>query len=316
MTVEELVAAPLQVPTVTEFAERFLSEHAAHKRSFRELERLIRRHIIPSWGERPLDRLTPGDMLSFKKRHADTPYECNRVLDTLKTILNIAAKWRVLPCNFENPVDDVARFREKPRERVLTHDEMRRPVAAIDDEPSQLARSLFQLLATVPLRRGEAVRAKWEDLDLVNCTLRVEDLSDHKKSSPQPLPPDLARAVNALPRQPNNPYIFANRAGDAHVVHIEDMWRRILKSAGIEGVRIHDLRRTIATSFAAAGANEYEIQGMLGHTTSIASRAYVHRANAADVTRTFFADRMNAIRGEEPRKLRLKRDYRWGKRRT
>lgn len=289
-TMEEAIEAPV-MPTVAEFCERFLEQHARHKRSHDEMARLIKRSILPHWADRALDRLTPDDLLAFKSQKASTPYECNRTLELLTLIYNVAVKWRVLPRNFENPVREIEPFDEKPRDRVLTSDEFGRILAAIDEEPVPQARALFRLLATVPLRRGEAVRARWDELDVERGVLRIADLSKSKKSTSQPVPSDLLELIVALPRMPRNPYIFSDSTGTGHLIHLERIWRRVLKRAKVTDARIHDLRRTIATNFASSGANEYMIQRMLGHSTAIAGRHYVHLANDAEATRKFLEER-------------------------
>jgi integrase len=105
------------------------------------------------------------------------------------------------------------------------------------------------------------------------------------------VPGDLLELIVALPRIPGNPFIFSDSTGTGHLIHLERIWRRVLKRANVTDARIHDLRRTIATNFASSGANEYMIQRMLGHSTAIAGRHYVHLANDAEVTRKFLEER-------------------------
>lgn len=287
---------PEPVPTFADFLDRYFEDHANQLRSKDELDRLSKRQLLPRFGKMKLMDIGLQDVLRMKADLADTPYEANRARDMLQSVLNKAIHWEVLPPSYRNPVRKVPRFREAPRERVLTRDEVTRLLEAIDAIDSQHTQVLFRTLLDVPFRKNEVMRATWEGFDEHARTLRVQSRSSIKGVSAQPLLEDLAAQIAALPRFEGNPYIFPNRDRTTHVKDIDSQWARIKEIAGVKNARLHDLRRTIATEYARDGASAFQIQAALGQKTGIAARHYVHLA-AAEVSRELMERRAAVRRG-------------------
>ena len=61
-----------------------------------------------------------------------------------------------------------------------------------------------------------------------------------------------------------------------HIDNLTKAWQRLLNRAGIDDLRRHDLRRTLASTMADLGANQAQIQMMLGHRSPQSARAYIH----------------------------------------
>jgi integrase len=59
---------------------------------------------------------------------------------------------------------------------------------------------------------------------------------------------------------------------------IEHVWARLRRSAGLDGVRLHDLRHSVGTLAAIGGANAFAIRDLLGHKTLAMTNRYVGRA--------------------------------------
>ena len=291
------------IPTFGDFADRFIAEHAGSLRSAYELERLINRHLRPRWGKLRLTQIGHDEVLAVRKDLSATPYEANRARDVVQTMFNRALAWGVIPPTTRNPATQVPRFREQPRSRVLSEDEVRTLTAAMDEINSPHVRVLFQLLIEVPLRKNEAMRVRWDGVDLERRTLWVESNADNKRSSPQPLTESMCALLGTLERFPGCPWVFPNRERSGPVRDIDSRWAEVKERAGIADVRLHDLRRTIATDYARMGATEYQIQRALGHSTTIAARHYVHLASA-DATRDLMERRDARVRGGGARATR------------
>jgi site-specific recombinase XerD len=50
----------------------------------------------------------------------------------------------------------------------------------------------------------------------------------------------------------------------------------VLKSAAIEGFRIHDLRHSFASRVKRGGADLYVVQRLLGHSSPLMTQRYAH----------------------------------------
>ena len=77
-----------------------------------------------------------------------------------------------------------------------------------------------------------------------------------------------------LPRQKGNHYILPGEKTGHHLVNIEKIWRRIRKAAGIEDVRLHDLRRTLGSWLAQAGNSLHLIGRVLNHSSQSTTAIY------------------------------------------
>jgi len=81
------------------------------------------------------------------------------------------------------------------------------------------------------------------------------------------------------PRFEGNPFVCAGIRPGADVVGIDKAWRRIAKRAGLERVRLHDLRHSFASIGAAAGLGLPVLGAILGHSTPGTTARYAHLAD-------------------------------------
>jgi integrase len=116
--------------------------------------------------------------------------------------------------------------------------------------------------------------------------------------------------LEQIPRQSGNPYIFCGHKRGTHLVNIARAWRRIRKEAGVEDVRLHDLRRTVGSWLATSGASLQLIGAVLNHADTDTTRIYARLAD--DATRTALEDHgerlmevVNGKRKPDPLKAKL-----------
>ena len=86
------------------------------------------------------------------------------------------------------------------------------------------------------------------------------------------------------------------RKPGAHLVGIDHIWTRLRSRAGLEDVRIHDLRHSYASRALALGEGLPMIGKLLGHTRVATTARYAHlareteKASAAKVGASIGAD--------------------------
>ena len=93
-----------------------------------------------------------------------------------------------------------------------------------------------------------------------------------------PLGPEASAVLSAIPRDEDNPWVIAGRLPGSHLTDLQRPWRRIRKQAGLEGVRIHDLRHSFASRALALGESLTMIGKLLGHTQVQTTARYAHLA--------------------------------------
>jgi len=156
--------------------------------------------------------------------------------------------------------------------------ELQRLFEALNDEPSPYVKAAFLVALLTGARRGEVLSMQWADLDFPQALWRIPQT---KANWPHylPLPQPVVTMLHALPRLSGCPYVFPGRDGQKHLVNLAKAWTRIRVRAGIEDVRIHDLRRTLGSWLAASGASLPLIGKALNHsqvsTTAIYARLQI-----------------------------------------
>ena len=93
-----------------------------------------------------------------------------------------------------------------------------------------------------------------------------------------PLGPEACSALSSIPREEGNPWIIAGRLSGSHLTDLQRPWRRIRERAGLEDVRIHDLRHSFASRALALGESLTMMGKLLGHTQVQTTARYAHLA--------------------------------------
>jgi integrase len=269
-----------EAPTIAELAERFLAEHAEAKRkgsTAAEYRRLLDKIILPALGKRKVADVTRADVTKLHHANRAAPYQANRVLAVLSKMFNLAERWGLRP-DGSNPCRHVEKFAEKKRERMLSPAELARlgdALAAHDGSPYAIA--AVKLLVFTGARLGEVLGLRWEWIDFERGEARLPDSKTGAKTLH--LPPPALAVLAELPRLDGNPYVIASAKPGAALVNLEKPWRAIRKAAGLDDVRLHDLRHAFASVAASSGMGLPIIGKMLGHTQAATTNRYAHLAS-------------------------------------
>jgi integrase len=267
-------------PTMADLAERFLAEHAEVKRKARtaaEYRRLLDRIILPALAKRKVADVTRADIAKLHHANRASPYQANRLLAVLSKMFTLTERWGLRP-DGSNPCRHVEKFFEKKRERMLSADELTRlgdALAAYDGSPYAVA--AVKLLVFTGARLGEVLGLKWEWVDFERGEARLPDSKSGAKTLH--LPPPALAVLAELPRLDGNPYVIVGAKEGAALVNLEKPWRAIRAMAGLDDVRLHDLRHAFASVAASSGMGLPIIGKMLGHTQAATTARYAHLAS-------------------------------------
>jgi len=123
----------------------------------------------------------------------------------------------------------------------------------------------------------------------------------HNTSHTVPLSEPAVDRLSDLPRQTNNPYVFCGRKDGSHLVNIDRAWNRIRERSGLDDLRIHDLRRTVASWLAEMGHSEYVIKKVLNHSVPDITGVYamVGADPVRDALEQYAQQLMAAVEGNE-----------------
>jgi len=157
----------------------------------------------------------------------------------------------------------------KPRDRHLTRDEFKRLYQAAE-EPH--IKTFLALGVFSGLRHGAILSLTWDQIDIQRMIIRPEGGSDNKKRASVPIGPALALALGTALWLRHGPYVVHWRGEP--IKSVKTGFHRTVERAGIEKVRIHDLRRTCAVWQAEAGVPLAQIAEFLGDSEKVAAKHY------------------------------------------
>jgi integrase len=271
------------MPTVAEFADQWLELHVDTKlksATARLYRSTLRSTILPAIAQVRIDQLTDDHVSKMHHVARATPYVANRAIAIVSKLMNYAERKGLRPRN-SNPVKGLERYREEKRERFLSRDELGRLGAALSDPEVTARHTLFTLAAIALLlltgmRLNEALRLRWIDVDLERSLLLLADSKTGKKAII--LGEHAVRLLAGIPRT-DSPWVFPGGKINRPLYDLRKAWASVTKAAGLEGVRVHDLRHTFASYGAGAGGSLPMIGKLLGHSQAATTERYAHLAH-------------------------------------
>jgi integrase len=199
----------------------------------------------------------------------------NRVLILLRYIYNLGRKWRIAGMA-ENPTLGLSTAPDVQRDRFLSPEETQRLIVSIQEDENQVAAQAIMLLLLTGGRRNEITQAKWDYVNWERRTLLVP-LSKSGKPRTIALNAQALDLLRTIPRTAN-PHIFPSPINGKPSASLFFPWDRIRKRAGLNDVRLHDLRHSYASFLVNQGVSLYVVQGLLGHAHSRTTQRYAHLA--------------------------------------
>ncbi len=273
-----------EAPTVEDLAKRYMTEHAEIKKkpsSVKSDEALLRLHILPRLGRLTVQAV---DRAHIQKLHHDmreTPGAANRTLALFSKMFNLAEKWG-LRQDGTNPCRHVERYPERRLERFLSNEELGHLSEALA-EAERTRMELPAVLAAVRLllftgcRLSEILTLRWDQVDFENQRLQLAESKTGARFVY--LSPPALEVLNGLERKEGNPFVITGAKRGAHLINLRKPWGRIRKKAGLENVRLHDLRHSFASVAVAGGLSLPLIGALLGHSQPQTTARYAHLAD-------------------------------------
>jgi integrase len=278
-------AAEYGAVTIAQLAERWMVEVVRPKRKPRTADdyaSIFAKRINPALGRVAVKELTWAQVNAFHGAMKKTPRRANYVTSTLRALLNFAERVGVRPSH-SNPCRGVEFFREKARERFLSEDEIAKAGEAIEtaERESKLgphATAGLRLALFTGARSGEITAIEWTHVDWQR---RIVRLPDSKTNEPRTIHLSDA-AIEVLKTVPRiGRYVIAGAKTDEPYQNLSRAWITVRKSAGLDDVRLHDLRHSYASLAAGRGVSLQMIGKLLGHKVPVTTQRYAHLARDA-----------------------------------
>jgi len=278
----EEIAQERRAPTVAALCNRFFREHAEERckpTTQKEYRRALDLFIKPEIGSFKVVDVERKDIAALHHKYRDTPYQANRTMQVLSKMFNMAEIWGMRP-DGSNPCRHVPKYREQKRERYLSSYELQRLGTVLSEAERNGSESVhviaaFRLLILTGCRLKEIQTLQWGFI-----TDTGMELPDTKTGARRiPLPAAARAILSTLPRTPGNPYVIEGKLEASHITDLQHPWRRIRALAGLDDVRIHDLRHTYASNAVSSGMPIQMVGRLLGHTQIQTTMRYAHLAD-------------------------------------
>lgn len=229
--------------------------------------------------EKPLGKkkLSAIDRKSIAQVHSDiTKAGHASTANRVKALLSSVFGWaRSAGLCDTNPVIGIKSNKEIQRDRFLQSDELPRFFQAVSQEENKTIRDYVLVSLLTGARRSNVLAMRWQDINFDRAEWRIEET---KNGTPQTvaLSPEALEILKNRKLTDNGEFVFPGSGKSGHLMEPKKGWKRILERAGIDNLRIHDLRRTLGSWQAKTGASLAVIGKSLNHknqsTTAIYAR--------------------------------------------
>ena len=195
----------------------------------------------------------------------------------VKHIFNLAERWEIID---KSPSRNVRSLEDNnQKERFLSLEEMQRLLDALNTCKSESLPDIIEFLMLTGARKAEAVELEWKEIDMDKAMWTLP--SERNKAKKQKVIPLSDSAMAVLERRKGNDseYVFPNPKTGKPMREVFRSWDRIRKAAGLDDVRIHDLRHSYASFLVNSGRSLYEVQKLLGPSQLSTTQRHAHFAH-------------------------------------
>ena len=275
--------------------EDFLKRHVKGQRRAANVEREIRKELIPVWSDKLVTEITRSDVVTLIEGIVDrgAPHQARNILGHVSVFFNWAIDRgrygiETSPCDRLKPGRMIGE--KKPRLRTLSDAE----IAAFWKATERLGYPygpLMRLLLVTGQRKSEVAEARWPEFDLAAKLWTVPPERFKSDSSHRvPLSGDALAIIESLPRfvgksRGTGDFLFSTSHGQWPVngfskakVSLDEEMLAILREANPEAVLpsfvLHDLRRTVRTRLSSLRVSTEVAEMVIGHGKKGLARVY------------------------------------------
>ncbi len=262
--------------TIKSFSEKFL-ESKRHLRTVKKYRQQLDLHVIPHFGNKPIEAVSGQDCHSYYNKRLDTTAAISTVngeLACLKSLFSEAIRAGVIKIN---PVKGLRLLNpNNVRDRILSSEETARLFAAVEGI-EDFIRPLFHMLFHTGMRLGEALALEWADVEFEHQRIVVRQ-SKSGEGRKIPLRGALAdELILWKPHSRESRWVFPARYDiNNPMKSIRKGWLRLCMKAKVSILRPHDLRHNFTSQLQAAGVSDSIIMSITGHKTHVMLHRYSH----------------------------------------
>ncbi len=241
------------------------------------------KHFLPVFNNIDIKKITQLDIEKYQaqrkkeiiaylknidKREQEISFKSiNNEILILSNFFNYCIKYNYLD---KNPASGIKKLNELSRLKTLSDSDIDELIAGATNK---LTRDLITFLIYTGCRKGEALNLKWDDVDMQNDVIAIKGTKT-KYDRYIPISRALKRILEGINRE--SVYVFSYRG--KKLSNFRESFKTACKRAGLNGLRVHDLRHVFASKMVMSGTSLYITGELLGHRTPQMTMRYAHLA--------------------------------------
>ena len=271
-------------PTFGEWVGVWWSHASPHLKpsTRKDYQHLLGKRLLPAFGEKRLDGVGRTEILDwFEPYSQNAPGRANKALKVLGAILNHARRAEVIP---NNPVRGIRRNPGRKMTRFLSVEERGRLHSVLAARsPTRRVRMMVEMLLYTGCRLNEILSLRWDEVGMGELNLRDGKTGARKVWFGPEARAVIDEAKSLQEAMGGSEFVFPHPRDPRRGLDpngFGQFWRRLRRRAGLEDVRLHDLRHSFASEAVRQGVPLPVVSKLLGHSSITMTMRYVHASNA------------------------------------
>jgi integrase len=199
--------------------------------------------------------------------------QANQSMRFLRSLINFAAgqyeNGDGKPLIKDNPVSIITQtktwYRVERRQTIIKNHDLASWFEAVDSLSGDLVKDYLKVLLFTGLRRQEAMKLQWNQVDLKAKTLTIIDTKNRNPLT-LPLGPFILKLLKG--RKSNatdSPFVFPGTGKTGHLVESKYQTAQVTKESGIKFC-LHDLRRVFINTAESLDISSYAVKQLVNHS--------------------------------------------------
>ena len=276
----EIFRARRQEMTFKMLFDKYYKEHTlVHNKNPQPIKATIEFHLLPKIGSTKIGNITRQQM---KQIHLEQglkrgKQEANKVLNLARAIYNFAIREELY--DGKNPCVGIKRFKTKSRDRFLSKDELKRFFEALEQEET-LFQHFFKTCLFTGARKSTVLKMRYGHINFDLQQWRVpDDETKNGEVNTYSLSEEVVQILQERKRKNDlspcpSPFVFPGDGKDGHLKDPKKAFARIKKRMNAQDIRIHDLRRTLASYMAINNSSLPIIGQAMNHKSQVSTQIY------------------------------------------
>lgn len=220
-----------------------------------------------------------NDYCAYRSSEGVKNSTINRELTVMRSAFNYYLK-HTESANFKNVFNGFRLFEQDFIPKYLTQVECKKLLFFAKKYSNSMLHDYILLLLNTGCRSGELLSLEWDNVFLDERYIIIRNsLSKNRKTIYKPINLDCVFALNRLKELSSGArFVFYNHKTGKPICTFHKGFKHVCERAGIESLRIHDLRHTFASFLVQNGVPIYQVSTLLGHSDTRITQRYAHIA--------------------------------------